>query len=305
MQKIIPNLWFNDNAEEAVNFYISTFKNSRLGRVARYDAAGAAASGRPAGSVMTMEFELDGLKFIALNGGPAFTLNPSVSFFLNFDPAKDKDARQHLDAMWKKLSDDGTALMPLDKYPFSEHYGWVQDKFGLSWQLILANPDGEERPFIVPSLLFVGDMCGKAEAASDFYLTLFENTKRGTIARYPQGMEPDQEGTIMYTDFMLEQQWFAAMDSAVEHKFNFNEAISFLVNCQNQQEVDYFWEKLTTAGGQESVCGWLKDKFGFSWQIVPTALPELLNDADHQRAQRVMQAMLQMKKIDINALKSA
>jgi predicted 3-demethylubiquinone-9 3-methyltransferase (glyoxalase superfamily) len=304
MQKITPFLWFDNNAEEAVNFYGSIFKKSKTGDASRYEEEGAKVSGRPKGSVMTIPFRLNGQDFIALNGGPIFKFNPSVSFMLNFDPSKEKNARKDLDVLWENLSNGGTALMPIDKYPFSDRYGWIQDKYGLSWQLILSNPDGEERPFIVPSLMFVGAISGKAEEASDFYLSVFKNTKRGLIARYPQGMEPDKEGTIMYTDFMIEKQWFAAMDSAHQHDFNFNEAISFMVNCENQNEVDYFWEKLSAVSESEQ-CGWLKDKYGLSWQIVPTALGKLLSDPDPEKSQRVMKAMLQMKKINIADLQKA
>jgi len=104
--------------------------------------------------------------------------------------------------------------MPVDKHPFSERYGWIQDKYGLSWQLILSDPKDEERPFIIPSLMFIGAVCGKAEEATNFYLSVFRNTKRGIIARYPLGMEPGKKGAIMVTDCMLENQWFAAMDGA-------------------------------------------------------------------------------------------
>ena len=134
-------------------------------------------------------------------------------------------------------SEGGTVLMPLDKYPFSEKYGWIQDKYGLSWQLILTNPEGEERPAIVPSLLFVGDKCGNAEEAINFYLSVFKNAKQGHIVRYPKGMEPDKEGTIMFSDFMLENQWFTAMDSAHEHKFSFNEAVSFMVYATHKRRL--------------------------------------------------------------------
>jgi predicted 3-demethylubiquinone-9 3-methyltransferase (glyoxalase superfamily) len=103
----------------------------------------------------------------------------------------------------------------------------VEDKFGVSWQLILTNPEGEERPIIVPSLMFVGDNTGKAEEASDFYLSVFKDSKRGALARYPAGMEPDKEGSVMFTDFKLLGQWFVAMDSAQKHDFAFNEGISF------------------------------------------------------------------------------
>ncbi len=158
MQKITPFLWYDDKAEEAANFYVSIFKNSKMLSVTRYEEAGAQASGRPKGSAMTVEFELEGQKFVGLNGGP---------------------------------------------------------------------------------------------------------------------------------------------------HFKFTEAVSFLVNCETQEEVDYFWEKLTADGGAESQCGWLKDKYGLSWQIVPTILPALMKNKDPEKLQRTMKAMLQMKKIDIAILKQA
>jgi predicted 3-demethylubiquinone-9 3-methyltransferase (glyoxalase superfamily) len=192
--------------------------------------------------------------------------------------------------------------MPLDKYPFSERYGWVEDKYGVSWQLILTNPEGEERPLIIPSLMFAGEVCGQAEEATDFYLSVFKNSKRGAVVRYPQGMEPDQEGTLMFADFMLENQWFAAMDSAHEHKFNFNEAISLMVYCDTQAEIDHYWSKLSADPASER-CGWLKDKYGFSWQVVPD-MNRWLSD-ESEGAGRAMQAMLQMKKIDILKLDEA
>ncbi len=158
MQKITPFLWFDDQAEEAVKFYTSVFKNSKIGRILRYSEEAAKASGRPAGSVLTVEFEMEGQKFVALNGGPLF---------------------------------------------------------------------------------------------------------------------------------------------------KFNESISFVVNCETQEEVDDFWEKLTADGGQESQCGWLKDKFGVSWQVTPSVLIDMLHDKDSKKSERVTAAMLQMKKIDINKLKEA
>ena len=158
MQKITPFLWFDNQAEEAVKFYTSIFKDSKIGKITRYGEAGEKVAGRPSGSVITIEFEVEGQKFTALNGGP---------------------------------------------------------------------------------------------------------------------------------------------------QFKFNESISFVVNCGTQEEVDYFWDKLTADGGQESQCGWLKDKFGLSWQIVPTVLIDMLHDKDSRKSEHVMQAMLQMQKIDIKKLKAA
>ena len=194
--------------------------------------------------------------------------------------------------------------MALDKYPFSERYGWIQDKYGLSWQLILSNPGGEERPFITPSLMFVGSVSGKAEEATDFYLSVFKNTKRGTMARYPKGMEPDEEGTVLFTDFLIENHWFAAMDSAREHGFQFNEAISFIVNCDTQKEIDDYWRKLSAVAEAEQ-CGWLKDKYGLSWQIVPRAMDEMMRNGTEEQIAAVTQAFLPMRKFDLAALRRA
>lgn len=241
---------------------------------------------------------------MAISAGPYFKLNPSISFIVNFDPSQEKDAGEKINEVWNKLSEGGTALMPLDKYPFSERYGWIQDKYGLTWQLMLTNPEGEERPPLVPSLLFVGDNCGNAEEAINFYLSVFKNAKQGHIARYPKGMEPDKEGTIMFSDFMLENQWFAAMDSAHEHKFSFNEAFSFMVYCDTQVEIDYYWERLTAVPEAEQ-CGWLKDKFGLSWQIVPTEMDEMMSKGTPEQLARLTQAFLKMKKFDLVELQKA
>jgi predicted 3-demethylubiquinone-9 3-methyltransferase (glyoxalase superfamily) len=293
-QKIVPHLWFDREAKEAANFYCSVFPDSRITSITTLHNT-------PSGDCDVVSFTLWGYSFMAISAGPVFKFNPSVSFMVNFDPSQDKDAKTRIDEVWAKLSEGGKVLMPLDKYPFSERYGWIQDKYGLSWQLILTNPEGEERPLIIPSLLFVGDVYGKAEEASDFYLSVFKNSKRGAIARYPAGMEPDKEGAVMFTDFMLEGQWFAAMDSAREHDFAFNEAISFMVNCEDQNEIDYYWEKLSAVPEAEQ-CGWLKDKYGLSWQIVPTVMDKMMQDQDPERLDRVTQAFLKMKKFDLAAL---
>ena len=241
---------------------------------------------------------------MAISAGPLFKFNPSVSFIVNFDPSRDQHARGNIEALWEKLSQGGATLMPLEKYPFSERYGWIQDKYGLSWQLILSDPTGEERPFIVPSLMFVGDVVGRAEEAIHFYLSVFKDSKMGALVRYGEGQEPDKEGTVTFADFMLEGQWFAAMDSAREHNFAFNEAISFLVHCDTQDEIDDYWSKLSAVPEAEQ-CGWLKDKFGVSWQIVPTVMDEMMARGSREQIDWVTQAFLPMKKLEIAKLKEA
>lgn len=290
MQKITPYLWFDNQAEEAVHFYTSIFQHSKMGNIAHYGEAGAKASGKPKGTAMTVTFELEGQEFIALNGGPYFHFSPAVSFFVNCK------TQSEINELWEKLSAGGKVLMELDKYPFSEKFGWVEDKFNVSWQLNLAS--GSQK--IAPFLLFVGEQHGKAEEAIHFYVSLFKNSSVIKIERYGAG-EQEPEGTVKYAMFILNGQQFMAMESKREHPFTFTPAISFLVSCQAQEEVDNLWEKLAQ-GGEQDKCGWLKDKYGVSWQIVPTVLGELLHDTDPQRSEKVMKAMLQMKKIDIKTL---
>ena len=302
MQKITPCLWFDNQAEQAVNFYKSVFDNIKIGRTAKYDKASAQASGQREGSILTTEFEIEEYKFLGLNGGPIFKLNPSVSFFVNCKTIEETEQ------LWKKLSDGGKILMALDKYPFSEKYGWLEDKFGVSWQLIIFNGEADQK--IIPSLMFTKNT-GKAEEAINFYTSVFsqrdgspDNSKPGSFFRFENGQAPDKDSKIAYADFKLAGQKFAAMDGADEHNFNFNEAISFVVNCETQEEVDYYWDKLS-ALPQAEMCGWLKDKYGVSWQIVPAKLGELLSSKENSKSQRVMQKVLQMKKINIAELENA
>lgn len=297
MQKIIPHLWFDNQAKEAASFYSSVFPNSQVTHVMTLHDT-------PSGDTDVVSFDLMGYSFQAISGGPLFHFNPSISYMINFDPSQDKDAKTRIDEVWAKLLDGGKALMPLDAYPFSQRYGWVEDKYGLSWQLIFTDPEGEDRPLVIPSLMFAGSVTGKAKEASDFYLSIFKHTKRGALELYPSGMEPDMKGTVMFTDFMIENQWFAAMDSARTPDAAFNEAISLIVHCDTQKEIDYFWDNLSHVPESEQ-CGWLKDKYGVSWQIVPTVMDEMMAKGTPEQITRVTEAFLAMKKFDIATLKKA
>ncbi len=292
MQKIIPCLWFDDKVEKAAEFYTSIFKNSKIGNIVRYDEEAAKASGRPKGTVLTVEFTLNGQEFMGLNGGPVFKFTPAISFFVSCK------THEEIDELWGKLSEGGTVLMELAKYPFSEKFGWVNDKFGVSWQLILASATQK----IAPCLMFVKEQHGKAEEAMNFYVSVFKNSRIHMIARYEKG--EDVPGTVKHAKFSLGGYEFIAMDSGLDHKFTFTEATSFVINCETQVEVDYFWEKLSK-GGKEVQCGWLKDKYGLSWQIVPTILGKMLTYKDPEKSKRVMKALLQMKKLDIKQLEQA
>lgn len=297
MQKITPHLWFDKEAREAAEFYCAVFPDARIvNSVVLHDT--------PDGDTEALTFNLSGYDFMAISAGPYFKINPAISFILNFDPSQDEQAPSHLQELWGKLIDGGTALMPLQAYPFSKQYGWVQDKFGVSWQLMLTDPTGEPRPFITPSLMFASTNTNKAEAAMQFYLEVFSNAKQGTIARYSEDTGPAKKGSLMFADFMLENQWFAAMDSGVEQPFTFTEAVSLLINCDNQKEIDYYWSKLSAVPEAEQ-CGWLKDKYGVSWQIAPSALNDMLYNGTAEQAARVTQAFLKMKKLDLAQLEAA
>jgi predicted 3-demethylubiquinone-9 3-methyltransferase (glyoxalase superfamily) len=296
IQKIIPNLWFDGNASEAVDFYIAAFPDSQILSKAYYPQS--TAEGLAdfqldlAGKVLTIEFELGQQPFVAINAGPEFSFNPSISFMVNFDPSQDDKAAAHLDELWQKLSAGGEVLMPLDSYPFSQRYGWVQDRYGLTWQLILTDPSGEPRPFIIPSLLFGGDTVNRAEEAIHFYVSVFEDAKEGLLARYDEATGLAKAGSLMFGEFTLAGQWFAAMDSGVEQDFTFNEAVSFQVNCKDQAEIDFYWEKLAN-DPIFNQCGWCKDQFGLSWQIVPESMAELMEKPG------AFAKLMEMKKIVI------
>jgi predicted 3-demethylubiquinone-9 3-methyltransferase (glyoxalase superfamily) len=295
MHKIIPCLWFDDQAEEAAKFYVSVFGHGKVGRITPYIID--TPSNKKIGSVMMAEFEIFGQNFTALNGGPIFKFNPSISFHVKCG------SREEVDRIWDKLIDGGQILMPLDTYPFSERYGWLQDKYGLSWQIIFAG--GKHKQRLTPVLMFTGDVCGKAQEAIGHYMSVFEKGKVGATMLYGKGEDPDREGTLKYGGFDLFGQEFGAMDSAHEHKFKFNEAISFMVSCKDQEELDKYWDKLSAVPESEQ-CGWLKDKYGVSWQIVPVQLEKLMSDP--QKGKAVMEALLNMKRLVVadleNALKS-
>ena len=279
MQKIIPNLWF-DGAKEAIDFYVSAFPDSRIIATVKYpnsvEEGLADFQLDMAGKELTIEFELAGTHFTAINAGPMFKFNPSVSFMVSFDPSIEGQSSEDLDALWARLIDGGEALMPLDEYPFSKRYGWVKDRFGLTWQLLMGETATEPWPRIMPCLMFAGDKVNKAEEAMQYYLSVFKSSKAGTLARYAEATGPAKAGSIMYADFNVEGQWLAVMDAGAEMDAPFNEAVSLSVNCADQAEIDYFWERLSTVPEAEQ-CGWCKDAYGVSWQIVPANMEELMS----------------------------
>ncbi len=259
--KIYPCLWFDGKAKEAAEFYCSLFHHSEI----------------TAENPMVVTFESDGQKFMCLNGGPHFTINPSISFYMVCT------TEEEVDKAWEKLMEGGQALMELDNYPWSNKYGWVQDKFGVSWQLSLGKMEDVGQKFS-PMLMFTGKQAGNAEKAIEFYSSVFRSSSIVGISRYT-AEEPDVEGTIKHAQFYLSGNVFMAMDSSLDHAFGFNEAVSLVVLCDTQDEIDDYWNQLSAVPEAEK-CGWLKDQFGVSWQIVPTILEKLMSDPT--RSQRVV-----------------
>lgn len=291
MGKIITHLWFDTQAKEAAEFYVATFgKNSQVKHASNLDNT-------PSGSVDVVTFELLGREFQAISAGPLFKFNPSVSFHVICKTIEE------VDAIWKNLSQGGAVLMELGAYPFSERYGWVQDRYGLSWQIFYSG-EANVKQKITPVIMFVGGVCGKAEEAVNYWTSVFRTANIDAIQRYGKGEEPNKEGSLRYAAFSLLGEEFGAMDSAYEHAFSFYEAISFIVSCKSQDEIDYYWEKLSAVPEAEQ-CGWLKDQYGLSWQIVPTEMDEMMSKGSQEQIARVTEAFLKMKKFDIESLRLA
>lgn len=276
--QIYPCLWFDNQAKAAAEFYCSLFKNSKITE----------------GNPMVTMFELNGTKIMGLNGGPVFTINPSISLFVLCETIEETSK------LWESLSKDGKVMMPMDKYPWSERYGWVQDKFGMTWQVSVVYNKGDQMK-ITPSFLFTDKHFGQGEEAVKFYTSVFENSKIDQLIPYPK--EDPNAGKLMYSEFKLNGYQMIAMDGPGDHKYTFNEGVSIVINCDTQKEIDYYWDKLISGGGKESQCGWLKDKFGVSWQVVPSKLGKLVSDP--VKGQKVIAAFMKMKKFIIADLENA
>jgi predicted 3-demethylubiquinone-9 3-methyltransferase (glyoxalase superfamily) len=275
---IFPCLWFDGNAKEAADFYCTVFSNSRI----------------TTDTPMVVQFEVEGKKLMGLNGGPMFKINPSISLFVTCVTTDE------IDSIYSKLMEGGNAMMPLDRYPWSERYAWVVDKFGMTWQLMLGQiPEGGQK--VVTSFLFTGAQYGQGRKALEHYTSVFPNSNIFHLETYQPG-EPQPEGNLKFGLFGINNEIFAAMDGEGNHGFAFNEAVSIMVECDTQEDIDRYWAKLTE-GGEESRCGWLKDKFGVSWQIVPKVLGGLMKEPG--KAKRVMSEIMKMKKLDTETLVNA
>jgi predicted 3-demethylubiquinone-9 3-methyltransferase (glyoxalase superfamily) len=278
-ENITPCLWYNNQAREAANLYCAAFENAKI----------------TAQSPMVTAIDVNGQSLTLLDGGPMYKPNPSISFYYICEKADE------LDRAWNTLSKEGMVLMPLDKYPWSEKYGWINDKFGVSWQISLGKLSDVGQK-LTPCLMFVGKQYGRADEAITHYSSIFKNVNVEGILRYGKGESPDEEGRIKHAQISLNNQKFMLMESAAAHQFGFSEGISLTILCDNQDEIDYYWEKLTESG-QESMCGWLKDKFGVSWQIIPSIMGSIMTDP--AKAGKAAQAFMSMRKLNIEQIVQA
>jgi predicted 3-demethylubiquinone-9 3-methyltransferase (glyoxalase superfamily) len=273
---IYPTVWCNNNASEMADFYAGIFPDTKI---------------TDSNAIVVM-LEISGQKLMLLNGGDMFRPNPSISLMYL------TTSQSEVESLYSKLIDNGKALMTLGEYPFSPKYGWVEDRFGVSWQLY----SGQEEHIIqkiVPTLMFVGRNNGRAEEAVGFYTSIFPDSRPRGMLRY-SGAEGETSGNIQHGEFMLNDYLLMIMDSSYPHAFGFTEGLSLVVLCDSQDEIDRYWFGLISGGGEESMCGWLKDRYGVSWQIVPSMLGELM-----ARSPRVTEELMKMKKLDIRKLQEA
>jgi len=274
---IYPCIWFNNNAQEATTFYCDIFPDASI------------LESNP----MVTRFKAGGIVFMLLNGGPKYKTTPAVSYFVYCN------GEATINRLYDLLKEGGKVLMPLGKYDWSPRYAWIEDRFGVNWQLDVEEINNQQK--MVPNLLFVNKKNTQVAAARDFYVKTFANSMPLMQMAYPPEAAMG-EGTLLFAQFKLNGFIMNAMSSNLQHDYDFTPGNSFVVECDDQQEIDYFWETLG-AGGRYDMCGWLTDQYGVSWQVVPSILSQLMQDKE--KAPRVIQAFLQMQKFDIQALLDA
>lgn len=275
-KQITPCLWYNNQAKNAAAFYCAVFSDSKI----------------TTQSPIVTEINISGQKFVLLDGGPMYKPNPSISFYYVCEQAKD------IDLIWKELEKEGTVLMPLGSYPWNERYGWITDKFGISWQLALDNVSKVGQR-ITPCLTFSGPLYGHVDEAITYYSSIFANNRIDEVLQYPVNAPLGIMDKMKHAKITLNNQKFILMESGHHHNFSFSEGVSLSIYCDTQQEIDYYWERLTE-NGEESMCGWLKDKFGVSWQIIPTILGKIMGDP--AKAGKAVQAFMSMRKLNIEQI---
>lgn len=294
MQRIVPNVWCQGNAVEVGEFYSSVLPQTSATTTMNYPTEGLLEFQRDfAGQALVVDVTVSGYQIRLINAGNEFRPTPAISFILNMDPLMfdggEDEARARIQDIWEAFADGGQVRMELGEYPHSKLYGWVEDRFGVNWQLMLSDPASGRRPAVIPQFLFTGPIA-QAQQAIDLYTGLLADSSVGMAMPHQ-----DEAAGIMFAEFTLAGQWFSAMDGGTDHDFTFSPGLSLEVSCADQEEIDRLWEVLSSVPEAEQ-CGWVVDRFGVSWQIVPENMGELMA---HPGA---FSRMLEMKKLIIAEL---
>lgn len=277
MHSIFPCFWMNSEAQLAAEFYLQVFPDARV----------------TIANAMVVQLELRGSKFMLLNGGPQFQANPSISNFIYCG------STEEIDRIYSALLPGAKVMMPLGAYPWTSRYAWMTDRFGVSWQLDVDPVRANQK--VVPALLFSAPQANAVARAMHHYTTIFNPSV--VLMEVPHALQSGaEEGSLLFAQFRLRSSLFNAMSSLEEQDFQFTPGNSLVVECETQLEIDQLWKALGE-GGHYQMCGWLVDQFGVSWQIIPSVLPQLLND--EQQRMKVMEALMPLQKLEIATLLEA
>lgn len=288
MQTIIPHLWYDKEAKEAVAFYVELFSGKIDWTYTITDT--------PSGDSDLIQFQLGDMTLAAISAGPYFKLNESMSLMVNV-ASKDEVTR-----LYQALSEGGRILMPLGEYPFSPYYVWLEDRFGLSWQLSYA-PDLDKPYQFDICLLFSQEQVGLSQPMLDYYKDKLPQASVGQLSYYGEGEAAVEAATLNYAELLVAGQKLIVMDHGYGGEASFNEAFSLMVYVDSQDELNFYYD-LLSAVPEAEMCGWVKDQFGISWQIVPRILMEAYDTASPEQIKAVNAAVMTMKRLDIGTIQT-
>lgn len=288
MQPIIPHLWYDTEAKEAVAFYVDLFGGKLDWTYTITDT--------PSGDSDLIQFQLGDMTLAAISAGPYFKLNESMSLMVNV-ASKDEVTR-----LYQALSEGGRILMPLGEYPFSPYYVWLEDRFGLSWQLSYA-PDLDKPYQFDICLLFSQEQVGLAQPMLDYYKDKLPQASVGQLSYYGEGEATVEAAKLNYAELLVAGQKMIVMDHGYGGEASFNEAFSLMVYVDSQDELDFYYD-LLSAVPEAEMCGWVKDQFGISWQIVPRILMEAYDTASPEKVKAVNAAVMTMKRLDFATIQT-
>ncbi|HFI0156087.1 TPA: VOC family protein [Streptococcus suis] len=288
MQPIIPHLWYDTEAKEAVAFYVDLFGGNVDWTYTITDT--------PSGDSDLIQFQLGDMTLAAISAGPYFKLNESMSLMVNV-ASKDEVTR-----LYQALSEGGRVLMPLGEYPFSPYYVWLEDRFGLSWQLSYA-PDLDKPYQFDICLLFSQDQVGLAQPMLDYYKDKLPQASVGQLSYYGEGEAAVEAAKLNYAELLIAGQKMIVMDHGYGGEASFNEAFSLMVYVDSPDELNFYYD-LLSAVPEAEMCGWVKDQFGISWQIVPRMLMEAYDTASPETIKAVNDAVLTMKRLDFATIQT-